>query len=373
MKRVRLYRGKYIPPFSTPSPSDLLAKKLGNLDLNTFPGLYDWIEGRIELIHFDISESVVISTANPLNVEILEDNALGFFLNFKDINDIRRLNYSFIKVNQKLKTGGVFIGCFRGQEQWKNHFFQRYPFIVARIFYFFHFIFKRVMPKMPFFKRIYFALTKGRNRVLSKAEVLGRLYYCGFSVLDIKIMGNSTWFIGKKVSPPREDKSPSYGPVIKMQRLGKGGKLIEVYKFRTMHPYSEYLQDLITDLYGYDEKGKVKDDFRITGWGRFLRKWWLDELPQSINLLQGDLRLVGPRPLSLRYLENYPEDIRRERLKYRPGCVPPYVAYRMQGLEESIEAERLYFDRKKKHPLRTDFQVFFMALFNIITRRIVSK
>ena len=364
---------KYIPPFSTNYPSNFLARKLGKLYLGKYNELYHWIQERIELTHFDILEAVTISTANPLNLEMLEDEGVSFFLNVKEVNDIRHLNYNFIQVNQKLKSGGVYIGCFQDQGQWKSHFYQQYPFIIARIVFFFHFIFKRVMSKMPLFRRLYFAMTRGRNRVLSKAEAFGRLYYCGFSILDIKVIGDFTWYMCKKVSPPREDKSPSYGPLIKMKRLGKGGKIIEVYKFRTMHPYSEYLQSFITDLYGYDEKGKVRDDFRVTRWGKFLRRYWLDELPQLINLVKGELRLVGPRPLSPRYFENYPEDIKEERSKYKPGCVPPYVAYRMQGLEGSIEAERLYFINKKKHPFWADVNVFFLAIFNILFHRIGSE
>ena len=65
-----------------------------------------------------------------------------------------------------------------------------------------------------------------------------------------------------------------------MKKIGRYGKPIVVYKIRTMYPYSEYLQDFVLSLSGYSEIGKPAEDFRVTSWGRILRKYWLDELPQ---------------------------------------------------------------------------------------------
>ena len=93
--------------------------------------------------------------------------------------------------------------------------------------------------------------------------------------------------------------------------MGKNGKTIFIYKFRTMHPYSEYLQTFLIKRNGYSDKGngKIKDDFRIASWGYIFRQFFLDELPQFINLLKGDLNLVGVRPISYARLIEFPEDV----------------------------------------------------------------
>ena len=90
-------------------------------------------------------------------------------------------------------------------------------------------------------------------------------------------------FILKKAKPPRTDPNPTYGPLIRLKRLGKDGKVIYIKKLRTMHPYSEYLQDYVYQTNALQEGGKFRDDFRVTSWGRILRTLWIDELPQFIN------------------------------------------------------------------------------------------
>ena len=67
-----------------------------------------------------------------------------------------------------------------------------------------------------------------------------------------------------------------------MERLGKMKK-IKVYKFRTMHPYAEFIQHAMLKFNGYSKTGKLKDDFRITSWRKILEKYWLDELLQLIS------------------------------------------------------------------------------------------
>lgn len=94
--------------------------------------------------------------------------------------------------------------------------------------------------------------------------------------------------------------------VFKQQRPGKGGKIFRLYKFRTM-----------TDE--RDEKGKLlPDEVRLTKFGRLLRSTSLDELPELINILKGDMSVVGPRPLLVRYLDRYNSHQAR-RHEVRPG------------------------------------------------------
>jgi len=349
-----------------------IKEKLKKMYLNECPKVFSFLDKVIELNSFNFNETEIIRSADPYNVQVLPNNSLSLFMNLHEINDLRRINEYIITVNSKLKKGGVFVGRFFPLEYRHDSIYSKYPKSLAGIIYIFDFIWKRLFPKLPVTQKIYFALTKGKNRVMSKAQGLGRLYYCGFESIGITVIDNCLYFVMKKVKEPCMDENPSYGPLFKMKRYGKEGKLIYVYKFRTMHPYSEYLQDYMIKLYGYGENGKPADDFRVTQWGKFLRKHWLDELPQLLNVLKGDMRLVGIRPLSNKFLEEYPEDIIRKRFKYKPGCVPPYVALRKQSVEEYIESERQYLIEKEKHPYWTDIKYFVWALYNIFTNKIRS-
>jgi exopolysaccharide biosynthesis polyprenyl glycosylphosphotransferase len=115
------------------------------------------------------------------------------------------------------------------------------------------------------------------------------------------------------------------GPIFfRQRRVGRHGRHFEVYKFRTMVPDAEALK---ASLAGRNEAQsglfKIADDPRITRVGRFLRKTSLDELPQLINVVRGEMSLVGPRPLILDEDENVKGWYRR-RLELMPGMTGPW-------------------------------------------------
>ena len=294
-------------------------------------------------------------------------NSIKNVVVLEKINNFRQINKHLEEVNAKLPINGILMGCFetfsaRSQKKFVN----KIP-IIKQFYFGFEFIFKRVFPKLPLFKKIYFSITKGKNRLLSKAEALGRLVSCGFDILDYKEIEGIHYFSSIKVKEPAYDMSPSYGPLFKMRRVGKNGKIIGVYKFRTMHPYSEYLQDYILKLNGYAETGKPANDFRLVPYAKYLRRYWIDEIPQLINLFKGDLKLVGCRPVSQLYFQDIPKEIQELRLSQKPGCIPPYVALNKAGSVQSVlEAEREYLIDKKAHPFTTDLKYFFKAIFNIL-------
>ena len=131
-------------------------------------------------------------------------------------------------------------------------------------------------------------------------------------------------------------KLSSPGPVIfRQQRVGKGGKPFELWKFRTMRPATG--GPLVT----------AGGDSRITPIGRLLRKSKLDELPELLNVLKGDLSLVGPRPEVPRYVALYPERERTFLQQIRPGITDP-ATVRFRNEEEmlarSSDPERTYVD-----------------------------
>ena len=190
---------------------------------------------------------------------------------------------------------------------------------------------------------------------------------------DVREIEESLYFIAQRVKHPSVEKNPSYGPTIKLKRIGLNGDILYVNKFRTMHPYSEFLQEYIYDNNKLQDNGKFKDDFRLTGWGQFMRRMWIDELPQFLNYWRGDLNLVGVRALSQHYFNLYPEDLKKFRIQFKPGLVPPYYADMPNSFEEIVQSEMEYLKEKQKHPFKTDIKYFVKAFYNIIFKQARSQ
>jgi hypothetical protein len=346
--------------------SIFLRSKLKVIYLNKYKKVFAFIERNLDLQKYDILKSIFIYSKDIINIELIEKGSLSYVMNFELINNIRRINEYFIAVNEKIEDGGVFLGRFECLEQRKNRIFSSYPVPLAKGLHFMDFLFNRVIPKLPCIRRLYFFFTKGNNRPISKTECLGRLNYCGFDVIALQDIDGLSYFIAKKTRKPREYPHPSYGLLIKQSRVGRYGKIVQVHKLRTMHPFSEYVHEMIYHINNLETTGKIRNDFRITVWGRAFRKKWLDELPMIINWLKGDVKLVGVRPLSETFFNTYPEDLRRERIRFKPGLIPPYYADMPDSIEAVWESERIYLTKYEKKPRRTDFVYFFKALNNIL-------
>lgn len=350
-----------------------IREKLKERFLKNFPGLYHFIEQNIDLDIIDESDSVVMNTHNLYNIETLDDHSKSLIINLHKINDMRWLNRYFLQVHRKIYNGGYLIGRAHTLTTHKEWFYRKFPKLIANLLYPLDFIFRRVMPKLPVFKTIYFMITKGHNRALSKAEILGRLYFCGYRVNAVTELEGSFIFIAQRIKNPSLDTNPSYGPTIRLKRVGLGGKIIYTRKFRTMHPYSEYLQEYIYENYHLQPNGKFNDDIRVTTWGKWFRKLWIDELPQLINFFQGELNLVGVRALSQHYFSLYPKELQELRIQFKPGLVPPYYADMPKSFEEIVASEKKYLLAKKAHPLTTDLKYFFKAMYNIFFRNARSN
>jgi lipopolysaccharide/colanic/teichoic acid biosynthesis glycosyltransferase len=320
-------------------------------------------------VDVESEKTLVVSTTNTFNI-LNNQNRLHSLINLSRTNDIRFINKFFNAVNSKLTKGDLYIGCL----ETLTSRMLRLPIgkipVIGTAYFTFEFIFNRLAPKTPILKKIYFLVTRGRRRLLSKAEVLGRLVCCGFEIMDHQAIVGLTYFVVKKVKEPAFDMNPSYHAIFKMQRLGKNGKMIGVYKMRTMHAYAEYLQGYVLENNGYAPTGKPANDFRLTPWGRVMRKYWLDELPQLLNVVKGDLKLVGVRPITRRYAQDIPQDLLELRLKHKPGCIPPYVALDRKGnVKDVLQAEREYLLEKNARPYTTDTRYFFKAVYNIVFRK----
>jgi lipopolysaccharide/colanic/teichoic acid biosynthesis glycosyltransferase len=363
------------PVSGTPVPDK--GKKISDVLMPVSPEVRTLILGEIgevpyhaisEHIERNISPLLVVSTNTRFNIDIQPLAAYGTIINLMKINSIRYLNKFFEVVNGKLNTGGIFIGRAEVYSTRKERILRYYPPVINYLVYTLDFLLNRVAPKLPFTKQVYFALTGGRERVLSRTETLGRLYSCGFEVIDDKEVNDLYYFIVRKTREPYFDNNPTYGALIKLNRVGKDGKIIGIYKLRTMHPYSEYLQPYIYEKNKLREGGKFRDDFRVTTLGAFARKVWIDELPMFINLIRGEVKLVGVRPLSRHFFNLYTPELKEKRIRTKPGLIPPYYADMPKTLEEVMASESKYLDEYFRHPIRTDLKYLLKALYQIIFR-----
>ncbi len=288
------------------------------------------------------------------------------------LNAIRYVNRYFRKANQKLKQDGYLVVFFDTAAKRRVQYYSKYPKFLADFLYFFDFLWHRVCPKIGLTRRFYYWCTKKSRKVFPRPEVLGRLYYCGFDVVSELYIHDRFCVIAQKRREPAEE-HPSYGMIVKLKRVGKDGEPIWVYKFRTMYAYSEYLQTYVYENNKLRSGGKFYDDYRVTTWGRWLRKYWIDELPMLVNVLKGQMKLVGVRPLSQQYFNLYKPEIQQIRIKSKPGMLPPYYADMPETLDEIQESERRYCEEYEKHPFRTDWKYFWRIQKNILFGRKRSK
>lgn len=113
--------------------------------------------------------------------------------------------------------------------------------------------------------------------------------------------------------------SPGASPIYVQKRVGKNGREFKFYKFRSMVPNAESMLDSLLEKNEMDGPAfKMKDDPRITRFGKFIRRTCIDELPQLLNILKGDMSFVGPRPPLPREVAMY-NDYQMQRLSVVPG------------------------------------------------------
>lgn len=164
-------------------------------------------------------------------------------------------------------------------------------------------------------------------------------------------------------------KLDSKGPAFFVhKRIGKDGKIINVYKFRTMVDNAEGLIRKFTpeQLKKFNENFKLEDDPRITRIGKFLRKTSLDELPQLLNILKGELSIIGPRPVVSNELERYGEN-KEKFLSVTPGLTGYWAANGRSctTYEERMQMELYYVDNIS---LKTDIEIFFKTIILVLKR-----
>ena len=164
-------------------------------------------------------------------------------------------------------------------------------------------------------------------------------------------------------------KIDSKGPVFfAHKRIGKNGKIIKLYKFRSMVINAEELIKSFTpeQMREYKENYKLTNDPRITKVGKFLRKTSLDELPQLINIINGDLSIIGPRPVVADELEKY--GVNKDKfLSVTPGLTGYWSANGRSNTtyEQRMEMELYYIDNLS---LKMDIKVFFKTILSVLKK-----
>jgi lipopolysaccharide/colanic/teichoic acid biosynthesis glycosyltransferase len=170
-------------------------------------------------------------------------------------------------------------------------------------------------------------------------------------------------------------KVESPGPVMFRQvRVGLRGREFRIHKFRTMHVNAPKMGPEIT----------VGVDPRITRSGRFLRHYRLDELPQLIDVILGDMSIVGPRPEVPKYMAAYPEDLRTKILSVRPGIsdwASIHFTEESEMLANAADPEQTYIERilpiKQRHYIEYvesrsfsgDLAIIFATIKKLVARR----
>ena len=315
----------------------------------------------------------LISTSEKFNLEALEDFNSSVIINLKSTNDISKVDEFFNLINIKLPYSGIYVGRVQTYEIRKKYFYDNYPRFLSSLFYFFDFVYHRIISKLVYTKNLYALLNNNKNKSLSRAETLGRLIASGFDILEDVSFKNYLYFAVKKVNDPITDKKPTNGVFISLDRIGKNGKVFKAYKIRTMHPYSEFLQPYIYKKNRLNELGKIKNDFRISRISALFRKYWIDEIPMLINLIRGDVKLVGVRPISPHFFSLYSKELQNLRNKYKPGLIPPYYVDLPKNMEEIMSSELNYLKKYEVNPLKTDLTYLLKSLKNVFIRGVRSK
>jgi len=248
-------------------------------------------------------------------------------------------------------TTGIFYRQGQHDRVHKQAFFTKYPRYFAELFYAAHFLFHRVFRSCQAAEGLFRADQGEKQDAFPGPRSWTALF---LRVQDCRRENDrgQPVFIVQKAKSPSLDKNPSYSPLIKLKRVGLKGQMIEVYKLRTMYPYSEYLQEYIFMHQKLEKGGKIRGDFRVTDWGKVVRKYWLDELPMLYNWIKGDLKLFGVRPLSRHYLSLYDAYVQKLRLKMKPGLIPPYYADMPRRSRKSANLKKTISWRTSNIPSR---------------------
>lgn len=217
-------------------------------------------------------------------------------------------------------------------------------------------------------------ITKKKEDVWVNLEEKKPIYFFIKRMIDIvlSLVGLvvlSPFFIIISILIKLDDKGPVF---YKHKRIGHMNKDLYLYKFRSMttkyKTFDEFYETLTNEQKEeWNQNFKLENDPRITKIGKFLRKTSLDELPQILNILKGDMSIIGPRPVIQDEVEKYGED-KTKFLSVKPGLTGYWAANGRSSTtyEERIALELYYIDHCS---LALDIKIFFKTIFSVLMRK----
>lgn len=313
----------------------------------------------LELYRFNENDHGTVAIGSDPNVssDLLILNTL--VNNFKDINS------NFRAFHNQVNTGGYLIIGYRNLEDIEDRINQSKGLV--KLFKKMKFyIFDRAFPKIPFFSSIHRMLTGGKNKVISRTEVWGRLIYHGFDVKKEVKEGDIMYLLAQKDRAISENPNPSYSPLIRLNRVSLYGNLVKIYKVRSMYSYSEFLQEKVYEMNSLTSTGKFSQDFRITKLGKIYRKYWIDELPQFLDWFRGTIKLVGIRAMSQHFFSLYSKEYQELFYKVKPGIISPIFDEETDSFETIQKIEQEYLEKYLKSPIKTDIEYFFITIKHML-------
>ena len=192
-----------------------------------------------------------------------------------------------------------------------------------------------------------------------------RLFDLAFSLLAIVLLLSPIAVVGALISL----ESPG-SPMYTQERIGKGGRTIKIFKLRSMVADAGDVQKYLSpeQLHQWEVERKVDDDPRITKVGQFIRKCSIDEMPQFLNVLNGDLSVIGPRPITRAELEqHFTDEEKAELLSVQPGITGLWQATdRNEATFESGLRQKIELRYVQNRCFRMDWKCFtgtFGAMF----------
>ena len=395
--------GRYFAKDAPHSKAGVKENRSGNSDTADAVTLLIDTQAIIKKIHPDLDSAFVEFIGKNLSghqggatdVLVLDDIAnsedqpgpapVGLLVGSLRLNDVRRLNRFLMFCAQRIAMGGYIALRYMPLENVTEKMRQCYAGPVYWAVFISHYIWYRAIPKIPLLDKLYFSpifswldtirlsIVKKRNRTLAKAEVWGRLAFCGMHVVAESKGDDELYIIAKKVAHPVQNKIPSYYPVVGLEKVGLDGEIIRLHKVRTMFPFREFLQKRIFEDNGLASTGKFANDYRLTEFGKLLRKYWLDELPQLFDWLRGDIKLVGMRATSRHFLSLYPQELYDLYIQIKPGLVPPIFNESTGGFEKIVEVEMAYLKSYWEQPFRTDVRYLIQTFTDIVFKGVRSK
>lgn len=328
----------------------------------------------------------LIDDLDDLEKALEENKHLSMIICRKSLNTVKRLNNLLKTATESLQMGGYLLVTYEPLEMELARIRETaskntYPFR-----YILHFVRYRILPKSLWLTRLYFSapfswidrIISRRNqyhqkRSLARAEAWGRLVFYGMKIVAEDVMDNHAFIIAKKTSAPSINRTPTYHALVTLDKVGLNGNIIKLHKIRSMYPFSEFLQKELFIKHGLTKTGKFKNDFRLTDYGPFIRKYWIDEIPGIYDWLRGEVKLVGMRATSPHYLSLYPRDVIEQYLEIKPGLIPPIFDEKTTGFDQIVQIEKTYLVNYSQRPVRTDILYFWYTFRDIFIRKVRSR